>query len=953
MKTLYQTYAALKQRIPGNREHHGFEYTFGMPGEEQRHITPTQRYIVRILSEVEFSIRLSEELGGRYDGLIAEVLAYLNTALDDDGTLTKSVCKTAEEMLLPLSAEAKEYKLILAGHAHIDMNWQWGWHETVAATIATFRTMLNIMEEYPDFCFSQSQTSVYKIIDDYAPEMHDEIKARIDEGRWEITASAWVETDKNMPSGESLMRHIRYTKEYLRDKWGISPDRLEIDFSPDTFGHSANLPEIDAHGGVKYYYHCRGLSENTALYRWRGQSGKELLMYREQFWYNSGITPEPAMGLIDVSHRQAGLKTGLVVYGVGDHGGGPTRRDVERGIEMMDWPVFPTVKFGTFREFFLEAESVRDALPVVAHELNPLFPGCYTTQSRIKRGNRRCELALGEAETLSAMASVSIGARVRRCAIEDAWQKVLLTHFHDILTGSCVQDAREHAMGEYQNVLAAANTEIGLVMNRLSEQIDTSMIALERDENAQSEGAGVGYQISCYAGRGMVERGMGLTRIWHVFNNTYAAKHEPVEITVWDWTGDMRYLRITDANGGDFDYQLLDHRLQHYWDHKFFRMLVWMDIPAMSYATVVLSQGEMGAYPVYFHPIGQTHTPQKNYVLENEHIRAEIDYASGEIVSFVSKSDGREFLAAGERAGLCCIDTMSANSNAWEIGTHLKTVPVTDVTNSRKDVSGSIRCSVSFDAKIRDSRVKVQYILDRGAKALRTYIHADWSEVGGETVPVLAFVLPVSYAADGFGYDIPAGAIVRASADEDNPGQSYICALGAGHENIGIITDSKYGFRGVEKNGHAVLYSTLINTATSPDPYPERGIHEIVLNVGMMSSDAADRAHYAHSVNRPLTAVSASSHSGTLAPVGTLISVDAPQAMVSSINSEDDGGITVRLYSLSDETSDACIKAFRPAVSAECVDLLGAPMTGECTVSEGCASVRLPPRGIVSVKMMF
>ena len=103
MKTLYQTYAALKQRIPGNREHHGFEYTFGMPGEEQRHITPTQRYIVRILSEVEFSIRLSEELGGKYDGLIAEVLAYLNTALDDDGTLTKSVCRTAEENLVSYS----------------------------------------------------------------------------------------------------------------------------------------------------------------------------------------------------------------------------------------------------------------------------------------------------------------------------------------------------------------------------------------------------------------------------------------------------------------------------------------------------------------------------------------------------------------------------------------------------------------------------------------------------------------------------------------------------------------------------------------------------------------------------------------------------------------------------------------------------------------------------------
>ena len=953
MSTLFQKYAALKKRIPGNRERNGFEYSFGMPREEQQNITPTPRYIVRILSEVEFAIRLSKELDGKYDAMIDEALAYLTDAVDNDGMLTKSVCAKAEEILLPLSSDAKEYKLILAGHAHIDMNWQWGWHETVAATIATFRTMLNIMEEYPDFCFSQSQTSVYKIIDDYAPEMHDEIKARIDEGRWEITASAWVETDKNMPSGDSLMRHIKYTKEYLRDKWGISPDQLEIDFSPDTFGHSANLPEIDAQGGVKYYYHCRGLAENTALYRWRGQSGRELLMYREQYWYNSGITPEPAMGLFDVVRRQAGLKTGLVVYGVGDHGGGPTRRDVERGIEMMDWPIFPTVKFGTFREFFKEAEAVREALPVVEKELNVIFPGCYTTQTRIKRGNRRAELALGEAEAVSACASVSIGAKVRRTAIEAAWQKVLLSHFHDILTGSCVQDAREHAMGEYQNVLATANSEIGLTLGKLSAQIDTSMIPMQKDINAQSEGAGVGYQISTYAGRGLVERGMGLTRIWHVFNNTFADKSEPVEITVWDWTGDMRYLRVTDADDQPLDFQLIDGALQHYWDHKYFRILVWVQANALSYTTVVLSQGEMGEYPVYLYPANERHVPQSNYVLENEHIRCEFDYATGEMLSMIDKADNREYLADGTRATLCYIDTNRHNSNAWEIGTHLKTTPITDVTNIRATMGGCLRSAFSFDAKIANSRVTVEYSLDRGAHAVRAGIKVDWSEVGGETVPVLAYVLPASYRTDGFLYDIPAGTIVRAAAEEDMPGQSMICAVSGGARNLGIITDSKYGFRGVERDGHAVLYSTLINTATSPDPYPERGIHEIVLHIGLLAAKPADAVRTAHSHNRPMTPVSASYHKGTLPPAGTFFRIDAPDAMVSSVTNNDDGSITVRMYSLSDQESCAVLYTQRSPVSAEAVDLFGAAVPGECAVNDDCVTVTLPPRGIVSVKIGF
>jgi alpha-mannosidase len=131
------------------------------------------------------------------------------------------------------------------------MNWMWSWQETVAATLATFRTMLTLMEEYPGFTFSQSQASVYHLVEKYDPEMMEEIKKRIKEGRWEVTASAWVETDKNMPCTESLLRHIRYTRDYLETTWGVDPASLNIDFSPDTFGHSAHIPEIDGYGGVQ------------------------------------------------------------------------------------------------------------------------------------------------------------------------------------------------------------------------------------------------------------------------------------------------------------------------------------------------------------------------------------------------------------------------------------------------------------------------------------------------------------------------------------------------------------------------------------------------------------------------------------------------------------------------------------------------------------------------------
>ncbi len=160
----------------------------------------------------------------------------------------------------------------------------------------------------------------------------------------------------------------------------------------DTFGHSANLPEIDGFGGVKYYYHCRGLDDQT-LYRWRAPSGAEVLAYCEPFWYNGSIDGDFAEFAPAFCER-FGVEYALRVYGVGDHGGGPTRRDILRALDMQTWPIYAAVEFGTFHRFFESAEKGIEKAPIVERELNPLFLGCYTTQSRIKKGNRYAERIL-------------------------------------------------------------------------------------------------------------------------------------------------------------------------------------------------------------------------------------------------------------------------------------------------------------------------------------------------------------------------------------------------------------------------------------------------------------------------------------------------------------------------------------------------------------------------------
>ena len=290
-------FESLKKKVGGNREKTHFEYTFGTPQEIRQHITMPDKSVVRVLSQIEFAMKLiGNDAAAMVRGdPVGDALTVLEASMESEGYFTKAALSEAENALLPLAPLAKTYSLILCGHAHIDMNWMWGYNETVAATLSTFRTMLDLMNEYPGFTFSQSQGSVYRIVEEHDPDMMQEIKQRVLEGRWEITASEWVETDKNMPSGESLINSVEYTREYFEKVWGLDTSSLVINFSPDTFGHNLNMPEIDRYCGIRYCYHCRGLIGNTdkTLYRYRSPSGAESLTTRSSTCTGPRTRPSP------------------------------------------------------------------------------------------------------------------------------------------------------------------------------------------------------------------------------------------------------------------------------------------------------------------------------------------------------------------------------------------------------------------------------------------------------------------------------------------------------------------------------------------------------------------------------------------------------------------------------------------------------------------------------------
>jgi len=314
---------------------------------------------IRIRSQIQFAEHLAAADGKRgaaWQKSVERAKAATAAALAADTVEWPTLVAQVENILAPLSKAAKARTLYLVGHAHIDMNWMWSWPETVAITLDTFRTMLDLLEEFPDFHFSQSQASVYAIVEKYEPGMLPRIAHFVKEGRWEVTASHWVECDKNMVGGEALCRHVLYTRTAMERLFGLKPEDVAIDWAPDTFGHAATLPTYLRQGGLRYLYLHRPGSEQQPVpeaFWWEGPDGSRILVRNDQKrGYGCRVEPHDVINVLQEMQRSVGLNFAMLVYGVGDHGGGPTRRDLLSALEMNTWPVFPTLEFSSAQSFF-------------------------------------------------------------------------------------------------------------------------------------------------------------------------------------------------------------------------------------------------------------------------------------------------------------------------------------------------------------------------------------------------------------------------------------------------------------------------------------------------------------------------------------------------------------------------------------------------------------------------
>ena len=329
----------------------------------------------------------------------------------------------------------------MIGNAHIDPAWLWSWPAGVDEALATFRAAADRCDEYPEFVFTRGEAWLYRWVARVDPALSARVDELIERGQWHVTGGMVVQPDANLPSEAGWRRQVRHGRRYFRQRFGIVPT---VAYNVDSFGHPASLPGLLASEGFDAYVFHRPHPDRVELpapaFRWRGTGGGELLAFRivPSYVTRSDSLREQVLRTAEAAAPTLGHA--MCFYGVGDHGGGPTRANIEWILEHTRAFEGIELRFSTPRAFF---DAIADApLPVVEHELQHTFPGCYSVMHGVKRLQRRGELALERCERAIDGLEPDPDARAAMHArLDAAWEDLLFCQFHDILAGTAISPA--------------------------------------------------------------------------------------------------------------------------------------------------------------------------------------------------------------------------------------------------------------------------------------------------------------------------------------------------------------------------------------------------------------------------------------------------------------------------------------------------------------------------------
>lgn len=811
----------------------------------------------------------------KYTPILAQSVSVLNTqALEagDTDSFIASVSAAADK-LEPVKELTKGITVHMVGHAHIDMNWLWLWPETVDVCKNTFSTMLRLMNDYP-FSFTQSQASVYLAMQENDPRVFEGIRQAIPRGRWDPVVSTWTEGDNNMTSGEGIVRSILYGKRYVKQQFGTEST---VGWFPDNFGHPWTLPQILAKSGIKYYYFMR-CGNGHPLFWWQSPDGSRVLAFNRGS-YNQNVTQDVGLDAVDFVSK-AGVRDYMHVYGVGDHGGGPTKEMLENARELSTRKEFPTVEYTSVADFFDSALKQRQDFPVWNNELNTIFEGCYTTHADVKRWNRDSENLLTTAEAFSSIASIW-GVPYPAKPFERSWRDTCFNQFHDILCGSAIHGSYDYSRQLYKSATAQGKSAVDAALRGLVGRIDT--------------------------------RGGGLPIV--VFNPLGWSRTEPVSV-VSPFAGQDTAVKITDSDGKSY-------AARNIGDVLYFTA---RNVPPLGYRVFWANRI---AKPL------ESGIRSEGTTVENQYFRVSVDPKRGLVTSIYDKSAGREVLPNGARAGLLQILLEKPHGmSAWSIGEIAGSEDLTGDSEVVLTDCGPAKATISFDHRYGKSQFTQEIALYDDVPRIDLRITADWQEIGGgdKLSPMLKCAFPTGLKDARASFDIPFGHIERPASGAEVPAQKWI-DLSTGDYGVSLLNNCKYGFD--VKDG--VMRVTLLRSSYEPDPIPDQGVHEVTLSLYPHKGDwrTARTVRRGYELNNPLVARVAELHPGELPRSRSFVSVSAPNVVVTTLKrAEDDAELLLRFYETDGKACRVTVNTALPAVSAVETDLMENP-TGKPTAISG------------------
>lgn len=764
----------------------------------------------------------------------------------------------------------------LIGNAHLDPIWLWRWQEGCAEVLQTFRSALDRLKEYDDFIFTCSSAAYYKWVEDIDPAMFEEIRIMIKKGRWVPVNGWWVQPDCNMPSGESFARQALYSQLYYYEKFGVT---CKTGYNVDSFGHNGMIPQLLKKGGMDFYVFQRpSMHENADipenLFWWDSADGSRVLTYRIPDGYGSSGKEHLEKRIEEMNKRAEETGHGMMLfYGIGNHGGGPSKGDIEYLKANLEREGYNDLEFSSPDGYFEDILNEFLDLPSWSDDLQHHASGCYSATSLMKALNRKAENALAAAEKWDTVSSIVAESKPCTADFEKAWQKVCFNQFHDIMCGCSIAEA-------YEDVKESE----GYALNIASETYNNAVLRIARKTDTWIDGV----SDPVFEERHFSGMDNGFPRPVVVFNPHSYEVEIPVRVH-------HPSKGVTDSEGTEVLFQNV--RASRSNDNHL-DTLFMAKVPSLGYATYWLEFDSEARAPKEL-------SGELNFFMENEFMTVELDSQTGYIKSLVDKNTGVEYAGENFLAIPTVINDDKTDTWAHNVFKFHEVKGLMELVSIERVENGALRSVVRTKHKFGDSYLTQDFILAKGQKTLRVDCKAMWQE----KFTMLKFAFPTGGNDAVSTYEIPCGFIKRLCNGEEEPALNWAdltVTKDGKRVGISVISDSKYSY----DCPSAELRLTALRNVIFADHYSDRpaadfnftdeGLNRFSYGVYLHSGEAetSDVVKQAHTFNNNVVAVPESYHKGELPANDSYMYTNLDNVIITALKRCEDGSgdLIVRLY---------------------------------------------------------